>query len=458
MKRLGIKLLGFFFFLYAGCGKSFLEVKSDVSLAIPQTLADYQGLLDNSTSLMNINSAHQLGILSADELDVKLPDWQNTSISYIKSSYIWEKDALIGERIPDWENGYKRIMTANIVLDALNEIPRTTDPESWDHVKGGALFFRAFNYYQLAQLFCKPFVLETATTDLGIPLRLEADITLKSYRHSVAEVYDQILNDLEAALELLPFRVPVKMRPSQQATMGLLSKVYLAMGRYEEALEYANMSLDIHDGLIDYRTIPIGSQFTFAADRGESNPEVIFHCYFGPPPLLTHSTMNVSEELLALYEEGDLRMSVLYSVRPNGSIIFRGSFTGTVSYFTGLTTSELFLIKAECLVRLNRLQEALVGLNHLLRLRYSTDKFKFIESQDEVAILKRIINERRKELAFRGVRWEDLRRYNRDVGLSKMIQRHLGERIYVLEPSSPRYVLSIPQVVIDLTEMPQNER
>lgn len=458
MNILKMKFFAFLLLLCFGCEKSFLDVKNDVSLAIPKTLEDYQGMLDNSTSLMNLNSSHTLGVISGDELDIRFTNWQNTTISFLKNSYIWEKDALLGEQVLDWNNGYKRIMNANMVLDALNGIPRSSDPDAWDHAKGGALFFRAFNFYQLAQLFCKPYTSETAKTDLGIPLRLEADITIKSYRATISEVYDQILSDLEESLPLLPNNPSVKMRPSKQAALALLSKVYLNMKRYEEAIKSSNLLLDLNDNLLDYSRFSFGAQYSFPADHGKSNPEVIFHCYFGALPLLTSGDMNVAEELLALYDEGDLRKEVFFSTRPNGNIFFRGSLTGNSPYFTGLTTSEILLIRAESLVMSNRLSEALDNINRLRRFRYSPDKFSALESSDQMAILKWIVDERRKELAFRGVRWEDLRRYNQIPELSKIIVRNLGDRIYRLEPNSPRYVLSIPQVVIELTNMPQNER
>ncbi len=459
MKRIKMKLFSLSMILFfMGCGKSFLEVKSDVSLAIPKKIADYQALLDNSTSLMNQGSSHRLGVIGSDELDLKHPDWQSSISIMYRNAYIWSEDVYQGEQVPDWNDGYERILISNLVLDGLKSIDRNTDPVAWDHARGGALFFRAFNYYQLAQLFCLPFDSKTAERDLGIPLRLEADITLTSHRATVEEVYNQIINDLDEALSLLPSNVSVKVRPTKLAALALKSKVYLMMGMYEDALLSSDMALDEYDLLLDYNDIIVSGQYSFANDRGQSNPEVIFHCYFGAIPLLTQATMNVSGDLLSLYEQTDLRRFIFFNTRPNGSIAFRGSFTGSVAYFTGLTTSELLLIRAECLTRMDRLQEALEALNRLLRHRYTKGQFIPLESTEKNEILDWIVKERRKELVFRGVRWEDLRRLNKDAKLATAIQRSLGDKVYVLEPNSLRYVWPIPSIVVDLTNMPQNER
>lgn len=71
----------------------------------------------------------------------------------------------------------------------------------------------------------------------------------------------------------------------------------------------------------------------------------------------------------------------------------------------------------------------------------------------EIALL-----ERRKELLLRGVRWTDLRRLNLDKSTQKTLYRNLNGMDYTLMPNSANYVLPIPPNVIELTNMPQNDR
>jgi hypothetical protein len=70
----------------------------------------------------------------------------------------------------------------------------------------------------------------------------------------------------------------------------------------------------------------------------------------------------------------------------------------------------------------------------------------------------KILTERRKELIFRGLRWPDLRRLNKD-GAGVSVTRKLDGQTYTLTPNSLKYTWLIPQQVIDFNPgMPQNPR
>lgn len=81
-----------------------------------------------------------------------------------------------------------------------------------------------------------------------------------------------------------------------------------------------------------------------------------------------------------------------------------------------------------------------------------------LTASDEEAALELILNERRKELPFRGLRWSDLRRLNKE-GYNITLQRKLDKN-YILPPNDRRYVLPIPHTVLNLngniTQYPRN--
>ncbi|MGV6946452.1 RagB/SusD family nutrient uptake outer membrane protein, partial [Sphingobacterium kyonggiense] len=79
-------------------------------------------------------------------------------------------------------------------------------------------------------------------------------------------------------------------------------------------------------------------------------------------------------------------------------------------------------------------------------------------SDNDETVLRFILDERRKELIWRGLRWSDLRRLNKDSRFSKTITRNIDGKIYTLEPNSPKYVLPIPNSVILNNSMQQNPR
>jgi hypothetical protein len=71
--------------------------------------------------------------------------------------------------------------------------------------------------------------------------------------------------------------------------------------------------------------------------------------------------------------------------------------------------------------------------------------------------LNLVLQERRKETPFRGLRWIDLRRLNNE-GANITLTRKVKGQVYTLPPNDPRYVLPIPPDVINLTGIVQNER
>ncbi|MGY6541709.1 hypothetical protein, partial [Vibrio parahaemolyticus] len=68
-----------------------------------------------------------------------------------------------------------------------------------------------------------------------------------------------------------------------------------------------------------------------------------------------------------------------------------------------------------------------------------------------------ILKERRKELVTRGLRWQDLKRLNRDGHFQQTLKRSIGENTYELPANDPRYVLPIPSYVINFNHIEQNK-
>ena len=73
--------------------------------------------------------------------------------------------------------------------------------------------------------------------------------------------------------------------------------------------------------------------------------------------------------------------------------------------------------------------------------------------------LTKIINEKRKELPFTGsIRWEDLRRLNKEPQFAKTLIRILNGQTYSLPPNDAKYTLPIPDDEIRLSGIAQNIR
>ena len=453
--------------LCGACGEQFLDVKPTMAQRVPEELADYMALMDN-TAMMNTKSSHALGMIGADEFIVlearydAFPTavnriWQ--AKAYVWSDHIFQGGEGTSSDPLDWNTGYQRILWSNLVLDGLERLTITeSERNEWENVKGIALFHRAFNYYNLAQLHCPVYGEEGAGSALGLPLRLEADLTQATLRSTVGDTYEQIERDLFEAEKLLTERSTAVFRPSKHTAYALLARLYLQKGEYENAVEYAGRCIQISSDLLDFNTLDATADRSFPA-YGLANPEVIFMNSVFLQWIFRDSYFSTDPELYASYDPADLRRSLYFMENPTtGNILFKGSYEGTANFFTGLATDEMYLIRAESAARLREVDDALADLNLLRKHRYNQSDFAALDSDDPVEVLDWILEERRKELVLRGTRWEDLRRLNKDPDREKTLTRELGDFTYQLLPGSAKYMWPIPVEAVQNGGYPQNPR
>lgn len=446
------------------CKKSsFLNAKSDQSLVVPTTLSDYQAILD-ADDIMNGTPGGQglvpqMGESAADNNFV-FDDWLSSYLTtQERNYYTWESNPYVGDPVLDWNIPYRSIFYANVVLDGMKEISiDKNDPAIYNNVVGSALFYRAHSFYQLAQVFAPPYAPNTAEISLGIPLRLEAQITEKITRASLAETYDRIINDLLSAKPLLPVKPLYKTRPSQLSVYALLARVYQTMQNYEKALLYADSSLMIQSALLDYTTLDQTAFFPIPS----SNEEVIFHCTIigGPNHASSPFVGVVDTAFYNLYDANDLRKRLFFSDYFGYFSIptFMGSYFADGGLFAGLAVDEIYLIRAECKARQGNVDGAMEDLNTLLQKRWNSGTFVSLKATDKEDALTKILIERRKELCFRGLRWTDLKRLNSE-GANIILKRVVNGREIQLEPNDNRYTFLIPPEVISYNpDMLQNQR
>jgi len=445
----------------------YLNVKRNIHEVVPTTIADFQAIMDDGSSLNTYFPT--IGFSGSDNNDA-VEGLLDLLTPPTKASYIWAKDIYQGssDQTQDWDKPYNAVESCNIVLDGLNKISPTTNNQlQFNNAKGSALFFRSFYFYSLAQVFCKAYDNATASTDLGIVLRLTSDINVKSTRATVQQTYDQMINDLKQAISLLPATPSFAYRPSQTSANALLAKVYLSMGDYANAANYAAASLHQVNNLLDFNSSMIKPDQSQPFPAYPNNPEITFYGEYSQGLgtffcLNALDYVNINATLYNLYDDNDLRKSLFFSVvndNPFGNIFFRGSYTAGYNGFAGIATNEVYLISAESKARTGDITGALSDLNSLLIKRYKTGTFVPVTLTDPTALLTKILLERRKELPFTGqLRWEDLRRLNKDPRFAITLTRVLNGVTYTLPPNDPRYVLPIPDAEIQLSGIPQNQR
>lgn len=435
--------------------KKYLDKKSNESQSKPETLNDLQALLDNpslSRGMRLINN-------STDEYYLDYAFW-NGRAKIDKDSYVW--DANLNDFI-DWRDIYITVLYANTVLDNLKDISSDGQQSQWNNIKGQALFFRAHSFYMVGQLYAEVFDPSIADLAPGIPLRLNSNFNEASSRHKLAEIYDQIEKDISEAIGLLGDNSPAtalyKKRPTRAACYGLLSRIYLIKKDYKKAEENASLCLNQYNFLLNYNNSPQVDTLTavnppFAAYNGE----MIF--YFNVASTLNANTSaKIDSNLFKSYADSDLRKKLYFRKNTDPSYRYRGSYTGlTTDIFNGIATDEIYLNRAEAHARLGNTTNAMDDLNTLLKNRIRTSQFVPLTAMTPDQALNLVINERRKELVNRGLRWTDLRRLNKEPVFRTTLQRKLNNQIYELQPEDKRYTLLIPVEVMNNSNLQQNPR
>lgn len=431
-----------------GC-KKYLETKSVQTLAVPQNLSELQGLLDNPL----MTNGPILNNTSTDEYYIGYTQYLSRP-ELTRKAYIWDGEI---DNYTDWYLLYQGVYYANNVLFNLDYIEgAAADKQS---IKGQALFFRSHAFFQLLQVFAPQYSDATADADLGIALRLDADFNKASVRSTVKACYQQLIKDLGEAAELLDNSIVYKNRPNKIACLGLLARVYLQMGDYSNALNYARQCQGLYNTIFDYNSIAKPYP-TFPIPNLNNNKEILFY-FRSEAPLNADYTRGARTDsnLVKLYSDDDLRKQLFFIKNADGSYSFRGQYTAeSRTLFTGVATDEVLLISAECEARLNRPNEALVDLNKLLVNRYKTGTFVPYQNLTAAQALNLILIERRKQLLNRGIRWADLKRFNQIDQSGIAIRRNLNNTPYELSPNDKRYAFLIPQQVIRLSDMSQNSR
>ena len=441
----------------AGCGKKdFLDAKPASNLFVPSTLDDFQAILDKDA----MNETPVLGELSSDNYYLlNYSFWQSLTIKE-RNAYVWAADTYQGQGgVLDWNTLYQEVLGANVVLDGIDNVPVTAaNQQQWNAIKGDAYFVRAYAFYNLAQVFAPIYDEATGATDMGIPIRLTTDINTPSTRASVKETYDQLLSDLANAYFLLPATIPQnnRNRASQPAVLALKARVYLSMRQYDKAGICADSCLRMYNTLMDYNVLPTPPPFP------RTNPEAIYQSRLISTTGVLKSTVSnciVDSNLYRSYDAYDLRKSLFFTINgTSGLPILKYSYNGGTYCFSGLATDEVYLIRAECYARAGNTAAAMTDLNTLLQTRWkNTVTFTPLTASTPAAALALVLTERRKELCFRGLRWTELRRLNKD-GYSITLTRVLNGQTYQLAPGDLRYVFPIPPDVITLGGIQQNPR
>lgn len=425
------------------CG-DFLDEKNDKSLTVPNRLSDLEALLNHANS-MNTEYVASLGEVASDNLHLTDNAWGAILADEDRGAYIWEPIPVKDKFWP-----YGRILNCNVVLQQI-ETMKEGSQEERNHIRGSALFYRGIAFFDLLQIYARSYEDELADDEPGIVLRVTGDIDEELNWASQEQSMKQIEGDLLHAATLLNDASPrYPTQASKTAVYGVLARYYLMKKEYGKALEFADKVLAKNDKLMNYNLISSGK---YPFER--YNKEVLFFSMSDGTGVLSESRARVHPDLYEMYTDTDRRKEIFFTKNADGFYAFSGDYSrNTSSYkFCGLTTAEILLTRAECRVRVGNMEGAIEDMQKFFEHRYA-EKPTLQSDMNYGELLRIILDERRKELVFRGMRWFDLRRLTQEESGVDRIVKVVDGQTYsksLEEIKAFRYL--VPQSVIDQTEI-----
>lgn len=300
-------------------------------------------------------------------------------------------------------------------------------------------------------------------------------------RMSEDEIYNQILSDLDdETIANLPSENHGVFNGTKGGAYGLLAKVYATRGEkssrdYGKVVEYCNLVSDEGYSLVEN----FDDLWTVS---GKMSSESIFELYFSDVAeqhnwaywvLLSDVSGDVvvswrryccpTQDLLAKFDQANDKRyassfywtSVPYDTYyPANHYPLAYKIRQKENDIILLRLADVLLLKAEALVELDRVSEA-ISIVNTIRRRAGVSNLSTSMSQDNARLA--VENERQLELVLEGQRWFDLVRNDRMETVLKNEHDKNGKLRFTEIPSWRR-VLPIPQAQIDINErLTQNE-
>ncbi len=398
--------------------------------AKPKTYAELRELLTNA--YLATPNDRGLSSFRSDETDLDA----TMSLSELHSfTNIWGWVDDSNDNRTDsfgWDDYYRNLIVANNVIKEAENFKAVMVKEA-NQLIGEAYLFRAYTHFLLANLYAPAYTTCDPKKTDGIPLKLDDKVATDLKQNTLYEVYNSIIADIKAGEKLMNkdrWAVGLSYRFTKPSAQALLSRVLLYMGDWQGSLDASKALLAQRNELAD---------LTKLSPSRLDSPE----CIVGFENIIStrfKKAMRVSKELYNLYTPSDLRKKVYFNTeQDNMVLVYKG---GEDVFLTTLRVGEVYLNAAEAACRLGLIEESANYLSTLQKSRYSgTDapSPEGIGSLSQTLLLEQILLERRKELAFEGHRWFDLRRCGQP-----RIEKNYAGTTYVLEANDPRYTLKMP--------------
>ncbi|MDL1913552.1 MAG: RagB/SusD family nutrient uptake outer membrane protein [Bergeyella sp.] len=351
-----------------------------------------------------------------------------------------------------WGGIYKVVLNANLLIN--RDITTISgDISKVKYVIGEAYLMRALAHFDLLRFYGQYYVGSEGMQAKGIPYvkEFKTDNSLYPARGTVQENYDQIISDIDQALQLMDPKLDKTSNNFFSSYAALAVKARVALYFKDYALAESAAKKIIEAGKY---TIADANNFS-AVWSAKQQPNVIFaiaksatdnlginglsYIYRLTPSGAGYGDIAVLRNLYEAYDAGDVRAEMIAPYQDNnyGEFYNKGKYPDTINFRDDIPLiryEEVLLIYAEALLYNGKAAEALTWLNKIPKNRRAKGYTE--------ATLENILLERRKELAFEGFRFDDLVRTGKEIPYVDVRQTFKGSIPY----GDPRLAFPIPNV------------
>lgn len=424
------------FFLMTGCSSSFLDkeptdtVSSD-QVAIPGNAerlfnGAWYNLFEYGTTYANIG----FRALQCQD-DMMASDVVSRPKYGFNSSYQFNDVAIPSDSRTSfaWYLMYKTIDNCNTAINIKG------DTEELRQAQGQALVLRAFCYLHLVQHY--QFTYLKDKTAPGVPVYTETttSTTIPKGKSTVEEIYQRIFDDLNTAQDYLSGYVrkgdSQKFKPNENVINGLLARVYLLTGQWEnaaKAAEAARQGYSLMTTTSEYEGFNniSNKEWIWGCPQTLSQSDASYNFYYLDATYVgAYSSFMADPHLMETFTEGDIRLPLFLWMREGylGYKKFHMRSDDTADLVL-MRASEMYLIEAEAKAREGLLDEAVIPLNTLRNARGVGNYSLTGKSQAE--LINEILMERRRELWGEGFGISDVLRTQKAVqrtALSEEMQK-----------------------------------
>ncbi len=402
-------------------------------------------------------------------MDVRGDEFINVTTNPITGYITWRNATTSGDMDVNnlWIAAYSTINNANILIDGLEKTSGVLSDSIKTNYLAEAHFVRALCYFSLVTIYARPYNEDNGASK-ALPLRLNAETSSANnnlQRSTTAEVYQQILADLDVAEQQLPlvYSTPLlnTTRAHRNAVIALKTRVYLTMGNYEkvktEAQKIVGQTLAPFSATsgVKHQLNNVLSVFSSDYTTTESvfsMPMTATDSYSGQAAL--GYVLNGNSEYYlnpngilgdATWRNEDVRKQFLRS--DNGKFYLKkyAKATPYTDFIPVIRYAEVLLNYAEAAARTNNLALA-TDLLKAVRTR-SDSGYIFANNQisTKEALISSILTERRIELLGEGFRSNDLLRTLQTIpakGSSSM-------QVNAVKPTDENYTYPYPSKEIN---------